>query len=62
MLQAQYHVSISFVSRLGALSDEQTGKVVQNLCANDIAVYRVEEHRESLEDIFLNLTGKEMTL
>ena len=47
---------------LGALSDEQTGKVVQNLCANDIAVYRVEEHRESLEDIFLNLTGKEMTL
>ena len=48
--------------QLGALSDEQTGKVVQNLCANDIAVYRVEEHRESLEDIFLNLTGKEMTL
>lgn len=48
--------------QLGALSDEQTGKVVQNLCANDIAVYRVEEHRESLEDIFLNLTRKEMTL
>lgn len=48
--------------QLGALSDEQTGKAVQNLCANDIAVYRVEEHRESLEDIFLNLTGKEMTL
>ena len=48
--------------QLGALSDEQTGKVVQKLCANDIAVYRVEEHRESLEDIFLNLTGKEMTL
>jgi hypothetical protein len=22
----------------------------------------IEEHRESLEDIFLNLTGKEMTL
>ncbi len=48
--------------QLGALSDEQTGEVVQNLCANHIAVYRVEEHRESLEDIFLNLTGKELTL
>ena len=48
--------------QLGALSDEQTGKVVQNLCASNIAVYRVEERRESLEDIFLNLTGKEMTL
>lgn len=44
------------------LSDEQVGKVVQNLCAANIAVYRVEEHRESLEDIFLNLTGKELTL
>ena len=48
--------------QLGALTDEQTGVVVQSLCANQIAVYRVEEHRESLEDIFLNLTGKELTL
>ena len=48
--------------QLKALSDEQVGKVVQNLCAGNIAVYRVEEHRESLEDIFLNLTGKELTL
>ncbi len=48
--------------QLGTLSDEQTGEMVQNLCANHIAVYRVEEHRESLEDIFLNLTGKELTL
>lgn len=48
--------------QLGALTDEQTGAVVQRLCANKIAVYRVEEHRESLETIFLNLTGKELTL
>ena len=48
--------------QIGALSDEQIGAVVQCLCSNGISVYRVEEHRESLEDIFLNLTGKEPTL
>ena len=48
--------------KIGALTDEQTGAVVQCLCSNGISVYRVEEHRESLEDIFLNLTGKELTL
>ena len=48
--------------QIGALTDEQTGAVVQCLCSNGISVYRVEEHRESLEYIFLNLTGKELTL
>lgn len=48
--------------QIGAMTDEQTGAVVQCLCSNGISVYRVEEHRESLEDIFLNLTGKELTL
>lgn len=48
--------------QIGVLTDEQTGAVVQCLCSNGISVYRVEEHRESLEDIFLNLTGKELTL
>ena len=48
--------------QLGALTDEQTGAVVRELCSNDLSVYRVEEHRESLEDIFLTLTGKELTL
>ncbi|WP_270270343.1 ATP-binding cassette domain-containing protein [Enterocloster clostridioformis] len=48
--------------QIGALTDEQTGAVVQCLCSNGISVYRVEEHRESLEDIFLNLTGKELAL
>ena len=48
--------------QIGALTDEQIGAVVQCLCSNGISVYRVEEHRESLEDIFLNLTGKELTL
>ncbi len=48
--------------QIGALTDEQTGAVVQCLCSNGISVYRDQEHRESLEDIFLNLTGKELTL
>lgn len=48
--------------QLGALTDEQTGAVVWELCSNNLSVYRVEEHRESLEDIFLTLTGKELTL
>ncbi|WP_455724735.1 ATP-binding cassette domain-containing protein [Dysosmobacter welbionis] len=48
--------------QIGALTDEQTGAVVQCLCSNGVSVYRVEERRESLEDIFLNLTGKELTL
>ncbi|NBI88491.1 ATP-binding cassette domain-containing protein [Lachnospiraceae bacterium] len=48
--------------QLGALTDEQTGAVVRELCSNNLSVYRVEEHRESLEDIFLTLTGKELTL
>lgn len=48
--------------QIGALTDEQTGTVVQFLCSHGISVYRVEEHRESLEDIFLSLTGKELTL
>lgn len=48
--------------QLGALTDEQTGAVVRELCSNNLSVYRVEEHRESLEDIFLTLTEKELTL
>lgn len=48
--------------QLGTLTDEQIGAVVRELCSNNLSVYRVEEHRESLEDIFLNLTGKELTL
>ena len=48
--------------QIGALTDEQTGAVVQCLCSNGVSVYRVEERRENLEDIFLNLTGKELTL
>ncbi len=35
--------------QLGALTDEQTGAVVRELCSNNLSVYRVEEHRESLE-------------
>ena len=34
----------------------------RNYFGHESQLYRVEEHRESLEDIFLNLTGKELTL
>jgi len=55
-LQAEEGIQIK------ALTDEQIGDVVKSLCVSNIAVYRVEEHRQSLENIFLNLTGKELTL
>jgi ABC-2 type transport system ATP-binding protein len=32
------------------------------LVARDIPVTRIEEHRRSLEDIFLELTGRERSL
>lgn len=47
---------------LGILSDEAIGKAIYTLNNHDIMIYRIEEHRRSLEDIFLELTGKELTL
>lgn len=38
-------------------SDEQLARLVKFLVQSDIAVYRVEEARRSLEDMFLELTG-----
>ncbi|MEJ8543689.1 ABC transporter ATP-binding protein [Brevibacillus borstelensis] len=38
-------------------SDEQLARLVKFLVHNDISVYRVEEAKRSLEDMFLELTG-----
>ena len=47
---------------LGILSDEAIGKAIYTLNNHNIMIYRIEEHRRSLEDIFLELTGQELTL
>lgn len=47
---------------LGILSDEAIGKAIYTLNNHNIMIYRIEEHSRSLEDIFLELTGKELTL
>lgn len=40
-------------------ADQQVADIVKSLVQNDYSVYRVEEERKSLEEIFLELTGKE---
>lgn len=39
--------------------DQQVADIVKSLVQNDYSVYRVEEERKSLEEIFLELTGQE---
>lgn len=43
-------------------SDEKTAEIVKSLVQNDYSIYRVEEEKKSLEDIFLELTGQEGSL
>lgn len=62
LLREIYPLQVENGLQIGALADDQIGKMVKSLCENNIAVYRVEEHRQSLEDIFLDLTGKELAL
>jgi len=40
-------------------SDEKVAKAVKSLVDNDYSIFRVEEEKKSLEEIFLELTGKE---
>lgn len=40
-------------------SDENVAAIVKSLVQNEYAIYRVEEEKKSLEDIFLELTGQE---
>ncbi|MFT4416154.1 ATP-binding cassette domain-containing protein [Fredinandcohnia humi] len=43
-------------------SDESVASIVEKLVHNRFSIYRVEEERKSLEDIFLELTGVEGSL
>lgn len=40
-------------------SDEQVAKAVRALVQSDVSIYRVEEEKRSLEEIFLQMTGRE---
>jgi ABC-2 type transport system ATP-binding protein len=44
------------------LHDEEVSRMNKVLVEHDIPVIRIEEHKKSLEDIFLDLTGKERSL
>ena len=48
--------------RLATCSDEKLAQLVLLLAREGIAVLRLEEHREDLEDLFLKLTGTEASL
>lgn len=47
---------------LPLLEDEEVGNIVYTLYQNNIRLYRIEEQKNSLEDVFLELTGKEVAL
>lgn len=48
--------------RLRHLTDAQIARINKDLLAADIDVLRIEEHKKSLESLFLELTGKERSL
>ncbi|WP_338554809.1 ABC transporter ATP-binding protein [Paenibacillus sp. KS-LC4] len=48
--------------RLSHLTDGQVARINRGLLAADIDVLRIEEHKKSLESLFLELTGKERSL
>lgn len=44
------------------LSDEQTAALVASLVRSGIGILRIEERQKNLEEIFLSLTGKQVSL
>lgn len=44
------------------INDEKTAFIISALVREGIGILRVEEYQKSLEDIFLNLTGKQVSL
>ena len=44
------------------MSDQQVARLNKGLVLNGIDVLRIEEHKRTLEDIFLELTGREKSL
>lgn len=47
---------------LSNIQDSEVAEMNRLLVEHQIAVTRIEEHKKSLEDIFLELTGKERSL
>ncbi|PLR96561.1 ABC transporter ATP-binding protein [Bacillus sp. T33-2] len=47
---------------LGSIPDDKVAAIVELLVREQLSVYRVQEERKSLEDIFLELTGGEASL
>lgn len=45
-----------------ALSDEHTARLISSLVSGGVGILRVEEQQKTLEEIFLNLTGKQVNL
>lgn len=43
-------------------SDDRTAYLISTLVKEGIGIWRLEEHQQSLEDIFLKLTGKQVSL
>ena len=48
--------------RIKAVDDEAAGRLSMDLAERGIGIVRMEEHEDSLEDIFLAITGMEETL
>ncbi len=47
---------------LPILSDEMTARITYFLAKNRLGILRLEERQKSLEDIFLELTGRAVSL
>ncbi|MFC6455323.1 ABC transporter ATP-binding protein [Paenibacillus vulneris] len=64
LLLAQGHSPLHSGSQLelGYLGDTDVADINRLLVSHDIPVIRIEERKKSLEDIFLDLTGKERSL
>ncbi|GGE83345.1 ABC transporter ATP-binding protein [Priestia taiwanensis] len=44
---------------LSNTNDEEIGQIVKSLVMNDITIYRIEEEKKSLEDIFLHIVKED---
>ncbi len=64
LLSAQGYSPINNGKRieLGNLQDKEIAEMNKLLVEHEIAVTRIEEQKKSLEDIFLEFTGKERSL
>jgi ABC-2 type transport system ATP-binding protein len=47
---------------LPMMNDAYVAAICKQLVSSNLSVYRIEKREKSLEDIFLSLTGKEVSL